>query len=157
MEQIILLITQTAKIIGISPQLLIAICMTETNLKHIHTPNDGKTTSYGVCQVKLETAQFMGKVYKKPHLVVFTSEDMKDIKKNVKVAALYVKYQIERYDGDLCKAVAAYNAGRFKESTKYPGKPFNWKYVEKVQDKITDNPALESSLECKPKDYVALN
>lgn len=157
MEQMILLLTQTAKMVGISPQLLIAICMTETNLKHVHTPNDGATTSYGVCQVKLETAQFMGKVHKKPQLVVFTSNDMKDVKKNMKVAALYVKYQIERYDGDLCKAVAAYNAGRFKESTKYPGKPFNWKYVEKVQDKIEGNPALESLLECGSKEYVTSN
>jgi hypothetical protein len=158
MEQMILLLTQTAKIVGISPQLLIAICMTETNLRNIDTPNDGITTSYGVCQVKLETAQFMGKVYKKPHLVAFTSEDMRDLKKNIKVAALYVKYQIERYDGDLCRAVAAYNAGRFKESTKYPGKPFNWKYVEKVQSKVNDDPVLESSLECgNPKEMVAMN
>jgi soluble lytic murein transglycosylase-like protein len=158
MEQMILLLTQTAKMVGISPQLLIAICMAETNLRHIHTPNDGKTNSYGVCQVKLETAHFMGKVHKKPHLTRFTSDDMKDINKNMKVAALYVKYQINRYDGDLCKAVAAYNAGSFKESKKYPGKPFNWRYVEKVQKNLEDYPDLQSSLECESiADMLALN
>lgn len=155
MEQIILILTQTAKMVGISPQLLIAICMTETNLKNVDNPKDGVTPSYGVCQVKLETAQFMGKVHKKPHIVEFTSDDMQDVKKNVKVAALYVKYQIERYDGDLCKAVAAYNAGRFKESTKYPGKPFNWKYVEKVQSNVKSDESLENSLECEePKEEL---
>ncbi len=155
MEQIALILTQTAKMIGISPQLLLAVCMTETNLKHVHTPNDGATTSYGVCQVKLETAQFMGKVHKKPYLVVFTSNDMKDIKKNAKVAALYLKYQIDRYDGDLCKAVAAYNAGRFKESTKFPGKPFNWKYVEKVQNNVENDPVLENRLDCESNLQIA--
>jgi soluble lytic murein transglycosylase-like protein len=157
MEQIVLLLTQTAKMVGISPQLLIAICMAETNLKHVHTPNDGPTASYGVCQVKLETAHFMGRVYRKPHLLTFTSKDMTDVQKNIKVAALYIKYQIDRYDGDLCKAVAAYNAGSFKESAKYPGKPVNWRYVKKVQDRIDNNRALENSLECGEQENAVSN
>jgi len=147
MEQMILLLTQTAKMVGVSPQLLIAICMVETDLRHINTPNDGATTSYGVCQVKLETAHFMGRVYNKPYLLNFTSKDISDLENNIKVAALYIKYQINRYNGDLCKAVAAYNAGSFKESTAYPRRPVNWRYVKKVQDRIDQK--FKSSLECK--------
>jgi hypothetical protein len=158
MEQIILILTEVAKTVGISSNLLIAICMAETNLKNVHTYNDGITTSYGVCQVKLETAQFMGRVYKKRYLVDFTEEDMKDMNKNAKVAALYLKYQINRYDGDMCKAIAAYNAGSFKESSKYIGKPFNWSYVKKVQNNIQNDIELKKSLECGDSEgMLALN
>jgi len=158
MEQIILILTEVAKTVGISSNLLIALCMAETNLKNVHTHNDGLTTSYGVCQVKLETAQFMGRVYKKRYLTDFTEEDMKDIKKNAKVAALYLKYQINRYDGDMCKAVAAYNAGSFKKSSKYTDKPFNWSYVKKVQNNIENDIELKNSLECgNSEGMLALN
>lgn len=148
MGEIILILTTVAKKVGISPALLIAVCTTETNLRNIDTPNDGATTSYGVCQVKLETAQFMGKVYRKPAVASFEENDIQTIENNAKVAALYLKYQINRYDGDICKGVAAYNAGRYKESSKYPGRPFNWKYVEKVRKNIQNNFELENVLNC---------
>jgi soluble lytic murein transglycosylase-like protein len=155
METIILTLTGIAKTIGISPALLIAVCTTETNLKNVITYNDGATHSYGLCQVKLETAKFMGKVHNKPHLENFTEKDMQDIKNNAKIAALYLKYQLNRYGGDYCKATAAYNAGRFKESKDYPGKPFNWKYVKKVKNNFKNGKVeIQQSLECDKKlDY----
>lgn len=137
MGEIITLLTTAAKMAGISPALLIAVCMTETNLKNVHKDKDGRTASYGVCQVKLETAHFMGKFHSRLKMKSFTDKDMKEVEKNVRVAAFYLRYQIERYDGDLCKAVAAYNAGSFKESKLYPGVPFNWKYVERVRQNIS--------------------
>ena len=157
MGELILLINTVAKTVGVSPALLVAICMTETNLRNVHVMNDGGSPSYGVCQVKLETAQFMGKVFKKKKVQAYTSEDMKKVEKNLKVAALYVKYQINRYDGDLCKAVAAYNAGSFRESSRYEGRPFNWKYVEKVRSNLEDE-HLTAQLDCGPVDSaLALN
>lgn len=153
MNEIIVILTAAAKTIGISPSLLIAVCMTETNLKHVDTPNDGKSTSYGVCQIKLETAQFMGRVHKDSKMLSFTEEDIRSINGNALAAAYYLKYQIKRYDGSFCKAVAAYNAGRFKESKRNIGKPFNMAYVEKVQNNLSD-PDL--SLSCED-DLVAVN
>jgi len=170
MGEIITLLITAAKTAGISPALLIAVCMTETNLRNVHLDDDGGSASYGICQVKLKTAHFMGKVYKRQKMKMFTENDMKEIEKNARVAAFYLKYQINRYDGDLCKAVAAYNAGRYKESTKYPGVPFNWKYVEKVRNNIEDDKIekylgswdtsryVNSGLGCKPDSYeVASN
>lgn len=132
MNEILLALSTAAKTIGISPSLLIAVCMTETNLKHVDTLNDGPSTSYGVCQIKLETAQFMGKVHKIKKIQSFEPEDMRVLQNNTVTAALYLKYQIDRYEGDVCKAIAAYNAGSYKESKDSPGKPFNIKYVDKV-------------------------
>lgn len=132
-------LTSVATKVGISPALLISVCMTETNLRNVDVPNDGDSTSYGVCQVKLKTAHFMARVHKKPRISLFGSDDMRVIENNAKVAALYIKYQLDRYEGDACKAVAAYNAGRFKESSQYPGVPFNWKYVEKVEGHLGQN------------------
>lgn len=139
MENLILILTNAANKVGIASELLIALCMTETNLRNVDVMNDGGTPSYGVCQVKLETANWLGKVYKKDSLKKYTEEDMRDVRKNAKAAALYLKRQIDRYNGDLCKAVAAYNAGSFKESTKFSGLPFNWKYVYKVKNNLPED------------------
>lgn len=156
MTEIILILTKVAKTVGISPGLLVAVCMTETNLRNIDVMNDGGSPSYGVCQVKLETAKWMGKVHRKPAVMSFEEKDMRKVEKNAKVAALYLKYQINRYDGDYCKAVAAYNAGSFRESTKKPGLPFNWKYVEKVRN--NGNERVQEKLEClEPNRQVASN
>ncbi len=154
MSEILLALSTAAKLVGVPHTLLLAVCMTETNLKHVDSPNDGKTTSYGVCQVKLETAQFMGKVHKKKDLVGFQESDMRSVQNNAMVAAFYLKYQIKRYDGDFCKAVAAYNAGRYKESLENPGQPFNLIYVQKVRSKISDE-EFAKELDCN-RDLVAI-
>jgi soluble lytic murein transglycosylase-like protein len=148
MGEIISILTTTAKMVGIPPGLLIAVCMTETNLQNVDVLNDGGTPSYGVCQVKLETARWMGKVHKKQYIQQFTKDDMRKIRNNAKVAALYLKYQLQRYQDDACKAVAAYNAGSFKESSKYPGIPFNWKYVKKVKDNAPQGSKAQIKLSC---------
>lgn len=157
MVDLIATLTSVATKVGVSPGLLIAICTVETNLRNVDVPRDGVTTSYGVCQVKLETAHFMGKVHGKKKVLAYTEKDMRQVEKNAKVAALYLKYQINRYDGNLCKAVAAYNAGSFRESSRYPGLPFNWKYLEKVQDKISEDRHLEELLECEVTKIANIN
>lgn len=148
MESIALIITGVAKSVGIAPGLLLAVCMTETNLRNIDSANDGGSPSYGICQVKLKTARWMGKVHKKPELQNFTEADMRDVRKNATVAALYIKYQLNRYAGDTCKAVAAYNAGKFKESSVYLGLPFNWSYVQKVKKNAPEGSVAEQRLGC---------
>ena len=124
--QIILKAAKTAKISGV---VLLAICTHETHLSNVKVQYDGGTPSYGICMVKQETAEFLG-YHGKP-------EGLMDPATNAKYAALYLKYQHERYDGDWCKTVAAFNAGRYNESKIMPGYPRNLKYVNKVRKLLT--------------------
>lgn len=148
-----------AKSVGIAPSILIAVCTTETNLKNVHVQNDGGSPSYGVCQVKLATAHHMAKVYRKPAVASFKGEDLKNPKNNAKVAAKYLKYQLERYDGNLCKAIAAYNAGSYIESKKSPGRPVNIGYVNKVNRNLSEINLVDycPGTKIKLKGYVTLN
>jgi soluble lytic murein transglycosylase len=118
-SQIILTI---AKMIGVPTALLLAICTHESNLKNVVRNNDSGSPTYGICQVKKSTAEFLG--YKGE------GEGLMSPKTNVKYAALYLKYQLDRYDGDINKAIAAYNAGSFNESS--PGIPRNLRYLNTV-------------------------
>jgi soluble lytic murein transglycosylase-like protein len=125
----ITMILNAAKIAKTSGIILLAICTHETGLTNVTVQNDGGTPTYGICQVKLETAQMLGFEGKAKQLLV--------PKENAKWAAVYLKHQFDRYDGDWCRAIAAYNAGKFNESKKFPGYPRNLKYVNKVKEKLT--------------------
>jgi soluble lytic murein transglycosylase-like protein len=132
---IIVLAAKKAKVSG---ALLLAICTHESGLNNVFVPHDGGTPTYGICQVKYDTAKMIG----------FTGK-AKDLMKpeiNAKWAAEYLKYQKARYDNDWCKAVAAYNAGTYNESKVVPGKPRNLKYVRHVQRKLAEN--LQDKLSC---------
>lgn len=132
------IILAAAKAAKVSGSLLLAICMHESNLKNVEVPHDGGSPSYGICQVKLGTAQMLG--------YEGTGKGLMDPATNAKWAAAYVKYQKERYDGDWCKAVAAYNAGTYNESKVLPGYPRNLKYVRRVQKKLEED--LQDKLLC---------
>jgi len=77
--------------------------------------------SYGLMQVTYSTAKYLG--YKGP------PEGLLDVKTNLHYGTYYLAKQLMRYEGDVAKAVAAYNAG----SAQYVGKKFkNQSYVDKV-------------------------
>lgn len=123
------IILAAAAKVKISGALLLAICTYETNLTNITVYHDGDSPSYGICQVKYETAQMIGFKGK--------AEDLVNPKTNAKWAAKYVKYQTRRYGkDDWCRLTAAFNAGSYIESKKVPGKPINLKYVRRVQKKL---------------------
>jgi soluble lytic murein transglycosylase-like protein len=131
------IILAAAKAAKVSGTLLLAICTYESNLTNIVVYRDGKSPSYGVCQVKYETAQMIGFKGK--------SQDLVNPGVNAKWAARYLAYQTTRYgENDWCKLVAAYNAGTYNESKKFPGKPRNLKYVRRVQKRLPeeDKPRL---------------
>lgn len=132
------IILATAKIVKVPGALLLAICMQETGLKNSVAPHDGGSPSVGICQVKLSTAQFLG--FKGTH------KDLMSPSTNAKYAALYLKYQLDRYSYDYCQATAAYNSGSFNESQKMPGYPRNLKYVRSVQNKM--HPTHRYKLAC---------
>lgn len=134
-EAIILAAAKAAKVSG---ALLLAICTHESGLNNVAVPHDGGSTSYGICQVKYDTAKQMGFFGKEKDLMI--------PKVNAKWAAAYLKYQESRYDGNWCKITAAYNAGSYNESKKKPGCPKNLKYVKRVQEKLDDS--LQSNMSC---------
>lgn len=135
------IILAAAKLVKVPGALLLAICAHESaDFTMHHNPNDAGTPSYGVCQVKEETAKMFGF---KGDLALLNGPRI-----SAKYAALYLKYQIGRYgDEDWCKITAAYNAGTYNESKRHPGKPRNLKYVKYVQKKLAEE--LQPKLSCK--------
>ncbi len=132
------IILKAAKMAKVSGALLLAICTHESRLENVMVPNDGGSPTYGICQVKLGTAQMLG--YKGD------AQGLMDPKTNAKWAAQYLKRQKLRYDGDWYKAVAAYNAGTYNESSRVPGCAKNRKYVNRVKSKLKEE--LQDRLEC---------
>jgi soluble lytic murein transglycosylase-like protein len=102
---------------GVSPKLLKAVCWVETRHNPLaFRPKDGRSASYGVCQVKMRTALHVG--------LYVSGAALQRPEVNITVAALYLRHQLRRYKGNMKKAISAYNAGSYKES--------NNAYVHKV-------------------------
>lgn len=98
--------------------LVMSICTIETGMTNKVNRFDGGSPSWGYCQVKITTAKrFDSKV---------TVKKLMNRDYNMKIAQMYLTHQLERYNGDVKKAVSAYNHGSY--STK------NTKYVDKVID-----------------------
>lgn len=99
--------------------LLYTLCRVESNLNpKAYKPKDGNSPSYGLCQVKYETAKLVG--FKgKP-------KDLMDPRTNINVAGRILASQYKRY-GNWAKAVCAYNKG---SSTSHGGS----RYLAKVFD-----------------------
>ena len=132
------IILNAAKNAKVSGALLLAICTHESGLNNTLVPHDGGSPTYGICQIKAGTAASVG----------FTGKD-KDLmipEINAKYAALYLKYQEGRYNGDWTKTVAAYNSGTYNESKKIPGCPRNLEYIKNVQKKLHES--LKHKLSC---------
>jgi soluble lytic murein transglycosylase-like protein len=127
-----------AKMVKIPSSLLLAICVRETGLQNTVAPHDGGSPSIGICQMKLATAQDLG--------FEGTAQDLMVPRINAYWAAMYLKWQMARYDDNWCKAVAAYNAGTFNESQIEPGHPRNLKYVRGVQRELASD--LRPMLSC---------
>lgn len=114
--------------VDVPRELLLALCWgessfrTDADLNHM----DHGSVSYGTCQVKLETAEWMDKLYH--HKAKATVSRLQNVKINAFYAAKYLQYQLIRYDGDWKKAVDAYNAG----SAQHVKSGKETKYVRKV-------------------------
>lgn len=103
--------------------LVSAVCFTESNHKvHVVNKYDGKSPSFGLCQVKLATARMLGF---KGHEKMLMNPGV-----NAFYSAKYLSSQMRRYKGNVKKAVASYNSGSYKEDTL--GRPINSAYVRKV-------------------------
>lgn len=123
MTNLILLFAMATQTFQLPPGLLSSLCYVETH----HNPNavvmnDGGSPSRGVCQVKYNTAVGLG--------FKGSPKELQTPVTNVYYAGKYLRYQLDRYNGDIRKAVAAYNAGSHRVNAK--GVTKNKKYVQKV-------------------------
>lgn len=116
-------LTLASKSIGVPLQLLVAICTVESGL-HATVINqyDGDSPSYGLCQVKHNTAKQVGF---KGNVNRLLKADV-----NASVAAKYLKHQLIRYKGNWKKAISAYNRGT--------AHPSNRKYVNRVLTQVRE-------------------
>lgn len=113
----------TSKAIGLPAGLLSAICYVESAHKdRVVNIHDGGSPSYGVCQIKYKTARELG--------FTGTAYELRSAKPNILYAGKLLKRQLNRYKGDIKKAVAAYNSGTYHQHKS--GLPRNNRYVKKV-------------------------
>ena len=122
------MILQSIKIIALAlqlqnPNIMSAICWVESNHRNVINKDDGGSPSYGICQIKLSTANWMHFKHKLGDKEL-TAEDLMKPEVNILYASLYLKYQLNRYDTLRC-AISAYNAGRCIKSNQKT-------YVKKV-------------------------
>lgn len=108
-------------------ELLLAVCYVESNFKNVPPRQDGGSNSYGICQVKLETAQHMDFVYK--HKMIASPERLSEVYINAFYAGKVLHYNLSRYDGDWDKAIESFNKGSALSGG-------NGKYVQKVYNAL---------------------
>jgi len=117
----LLTIKIAALLSGVDPSLLASICWIESRHKEeAINKDDGGSPSYGLCQVKLSTANWIAG--RNGHNTLTVKQLMEPLN-NAYFAGLYLRYQTNRYETTRC-AVSAYNAGRCILSNKA--------YVDKV-------------------------
>ena len=89
---------------GLPAGLLSSLCYVESkhNTEAVHY-FDGDANSYGVCQIKLATAQYLG--------FEGDEEELMQPRVNIYYAAAYLSRQRVRYKGSIEKAIIAYNIG----------------------------------------------
>lgn len=109
--------------------LLPSICWVESRHKSVINRNDGNSHSYGMCQVKLETANWMKEYYRIPGKPLIAKDIIKP-EVNLLYAGLYLNYQYKVYKGDVICTISAYNAGTCIKGNK--------KYVKKVLNKLNE-------------------
>ena len=109
----------TAKKYGVDTKLAMAVAKVESNLQSDVVSSVG---AIGVMQLMPETAQGLG------------VRNSKDPRENIDGGVRYLKELINTFDGDVPKAVAAYNAGpqAVKKYNGTPPYPETQAYVTKV-------------------------
>ncbi|MBP2629403.1 MAG: Lytic transglycosylase catalytic [Firmicutes bacterium] len=115
------LINQSAQKYGIDPKLVSAVAKAESN----YTPNAvSDAGAVGVMQLMPDTASSLG---------VTNIYDPRD---NIEGGVKYIKQLLNTFDGDVSKAVAAYNAGpqAVKNYNGVPPYAETQNYVKKVLD-----------------------
>ena len=98
------IIRQQAKDKGLDPALIAAVIYQESKFRD-QTSHAG---ARGLMQITPATAEFIAK---RSGGTAFTQEDLATPQVNIAYGAYYLRYLLDRYDGNTELAVAAYNAG----------------------------------------------
>lgn len=124
-------ITLAAQLSGVPPEALMAICYQESSLRsHVIVEKDGGSASYGLCQIKLNSArEVLGGIAPKHLLDPFL---------NSLVAGKYLSKMIKRYNGRLDCGINAYNTGA--KRTKCNNETSFTRYVTKVRGHMKSKP-----------------
>lgn len=129
------IITVAALSTGVPPELLLAVCWTETNHRNVISFSDGGSPSYGVCQIKFQTARL---VDKKVH-----PSDLFHPYTNARLAGLYLRRQLGRYRYNWGCASIAYNRGNAHNFCPRFDNSDNMKHTEyskRVQEALRNRP-----------------
>lgn len=103
-------IIQVAESYGIDPAIIFAMCYRESSYDPASIGDHG--TSFGLMQVQPK--------WHSERMARLGCMDLLDPYQNVIVGVDYLAEQVARYDGDMSKALVAYNAGHYKGTiTKY--------------------------------------
>lgn len=112
-----LIFISSTKSTGLPIGLIESVCWVESKYQvdAVHK-NDGRSDSFGVCQIKPIAAKQVG--------FKGSAKDLMKPEVNIKYAAKYLKYNIERYNGNITKGLIAYNRGNARglETTEYSKK-----------------------------------
>jgi len=98
------IIREQADAKGLDPALIAAVIYRETHFR----PRTSSAGAEGLMQLTPDTAKFIAG---KSGGTAFTVEDLATPKVNIAYGAWYLRYVMQRYDGNAKKALAAYNAG----------------------------------------------
>jgi soluble lytic murein transglycosylase len=115
------IIRQQAKKKDLDPALIAAVIYQESRFR----PRASSAGAQGLMQILPATADFIAG---RSGGTKFTTEDLATPQVNIAYGSYYLKYLLDRYDGDTLTALAAYNAGEgrvdqwLKESGKAGGK-----------------------------------
>ena len=108
---------------GVPAELLKAVCVAES---HMNPKAVSKAGARGLMQLMPATAESL------------QVTDPYDPSQNITAGTQYLKQMLERYGGDIAKALAAYNAGpaRVDAAGGVPPIPETQEYVRKIMGKI---------------------
>lgn len=115
------IVEKSAKKHQVDPKLVRAVIQVESDYDTHAVSNKG---AMGLMQLMPATAQELG------------VEDPFSASQNIEGGVNYLKYLLDRFDGDLTKSLAAYNAGegRVRRVGGVPQIPETVRYVQKVQN-----------------------
>jgi len=97
--------------VGIDPLLLIAVIEVESDFRNIV----GTSGEMGMMQIKKGTAKMVAEKFDLKEPEEGWEELIWNYKENIRFGAYYLKYLLDKFNGNLRRALETYNGGKWKE------------------------------------------